>query len=110
MGYPTHARSVDSTVSSLFQLFTVFQRIFREALVWRRLDHPFVLPFIGIHVRTSDRIGMVAPWRERGTLKAYTKSEFYCPEVDLYRLVSDLCSRTHACRHLSVPCADDGGC
>jgi hypothetical protein len=69
---------------------TAFQRLCREALVWRGLEHPFILPFIGIDAetfRSSNNVGLVAPWRDRGTLRVYMQSELYRPNVDSYRLV-----------------------
>ncbi|KAF8143034.1 kinase-like domain-containing protein, partial [Mycena galopus ATCC 62051] len=40
----------------------------REALVWQRLRHPCVLPFIGIDCETfPPSLCMVSPWMENGT-------------------------------------------
>lgn len=43
----------------------------KEALVWRQLKHPNILPFLGIDVQTfkgSSHVCMVSPWLVKGTL------------------------------------------
>ena len=45
------------------------QKFFREALLWRDLSHPNVLPFYGIDFETFlPRACMVSPWMPNGTL------------------------------------------
>ncbi|KAJ7646740.1 hypothetical protein FB45DRAFT_180933 [Roridomyces roridus] len=46
----------------------------REALVWKDLRHPYILPFIGID-RDSfpSSLCMVSPWMEHGTVLSYIK-------------------------------------
>ncbi|KAJ6588772.1 kinase-like domain-containing protein, partial [Mycena capillaripes] len=45
----------------------------REALVWQHLQHPFILPFIGMDPETfpSGSLCMVSPWMENGTVLKY---------------------------------------
>ncbi|KAJ7206235.1 kinase-like domain-containing protein, partial [Mycena haematopus] len=44
----------------------------REALVWQQLQHPFILPFIGIDRQTfPSSLCMVSPWMENGTVLKY---------------------------------------
>ncbi|KAJ6457246.1 kinase-like domain-containing protein, partial [Mycena sanguinolenta] len=44
----------------------------REALVWQHLQHPFILPFIGIDRETfPSSLCMVSPWMENGTVLRY---------------------------------------
>ncbi|KAJ6588778.1 kinase-like domain-containing protein, partial [Mycena capillaripes] len=45
----------------------------REALVWQHLQHPFILPFIGMDRETfpSGSLCMVSPWMENGTVLRY---------------------------------------
>jgi len=44
----------------------------REALVWRQLQHPHVLPFLGVDVDTfPGSLCMVSPWLQRGTLSKH---------------------------------------
>jgi serine/threonine protein kinase len=67
------------------------KRLCREALVWRQLKHPHVLPFIGIDAytfRSTHHVAIVTPWRARGTLRSYMKSSVYRHSIDSYRLVS----------------------
>ncbi|KAK1228999.1 hypothetical protein PQX77_007952 [Marasmius sp. AFHP31] len=47
----------------------------REAIVWKQLDHPNVLPFLGIYYldHTRQRICLVSPWMEHGNLVQYLK-------------------------------------
>ncbi|KAJ7921478.1 kinase-like domain-containing protein, partial [Mycena leptocephala] len=50
----------------------------REALVWKDLDHPHILAFIGID-RDSfpSSLCMVSPWMENGTVVDYIKNYGY---------------------------------
>ncbi|KAJ7482316.1 kinase-like domain-containing protein, partial [Mycena galericulata] len=46
----------------------------REALVWQHLQHPYILPLIGIDRETfSPSLCMVSPWMEHGTVLKYLK-------------------------------------
>jgi serine/threonine protein kinase len=46
----------------------------REALVWQRLNHPSVLPFLGVDAETfSPLLCMVSPWMSHGTIQKYIK-------------------------------------
>ncbi|KAF9254437.1 kinase-like protein [Marasmius fiardii PR-910] len=42
----------------------------QEAIIWRQLDHPNVLPFMGIYYldKEQKRLCLVSPWMERGNL------------------------------------------
>ncbi|KAK1227622.1 Rho guanine nucleotide exchange factor [Marasmius sp. AFHP31] len=62
----------------------------REAIVWRQLDHPNLLPFLGIYYMndTRKRLCLVSPWMERGNLVQFMKE---APElVDPKSLVNDV--------------------
>jgi hypothetical protein len=62
----------------------------KEAIVWRQLQHPHVLPFLGLDQRLfpdHDRISMVSPWMDNGTLCQFVKSELYSAKDDCIRLV-----------------------
>jgi serine/threonine protein kinase len=68
------------------------QRLCREALVWRQLKHPYILPFMGVDIDTfqsSDLVCLVTPWMDLGTLRAFTNSDQFHPETDTYRIVSE---------------------
>ncbi|TCD63706.1 hypothetical protein EIP91_005077 [Steccherinum ochraceum] len=45
------------------------QRFLHEALLWRGLDHPHVLPLLGIHEMLSPQdLCMVSPWVDQGNV------------------------------------------
>ncbi|KAJ6476265.1 kinase-like domain-containing protein [Mycena sanguinolenta] len=47
----------------------------REALVWKDLHHPNILPFLGIDADSfPSSLCMVSPWMEHGTVLNYLKS------------------------------------
>ncbi|KAF7329372.1 Kinase-like protein [Mycena kentingensis (nom. inval.)] len=47
----------------------------REALVWQRLRHPFVVPLIGIDMESfPTSLCMVSPWMRNGTVINYLKA------------------------------------
>ncbi|KAJ7442177.1 kinase-like domain-containing protein, partial [Mycena galericulata] len=47
----------------------------REALVWRELHHPHILPFIGIDRESfSSSLCMVSPWMGHGTVLVYLEN------------------------------------
>ncbi|KAJ7061023.1 kinase-like domain-containing protein, partial [Mycena amicta] len=49
-------------------------RFLREALVWRDLRNPFILPFLGIDNESFPlSLCMVSPWMENGTVVRYLK-------------------------------------
>jgi serine/threonine-protein kinase TNNI3K len=42
---------------------------FKEALTWRQLSHPYVLPFFGVNLDTfPGYMAMVSPWMTVGTV------------------------------------------
>ncbi|KAJ8521240.1 hypothetical protein ONZ45_g2042 [Pleurotus djamor] len=49
------------------------QRFCREALLWQHLDHPNVLPFIGIDPDNFESLCMISPWLEGGTVLHHLK-------------------------------------
>ncbi|KAJ7078491.1 kinase-like domain-containing protein [Mycena epipterygia] len=53
------------------------QKFCQEALLWKNLNHPSVLPFIGLHssesVSTRTTLSMVCPWMPNGTIVKYLK-------------------------------------
>ncbi|KAJ7767657.1 kinase-like domain-containing protein [Mycena metata] len=46
----------------------------REALVWRQLCHPNVLPFFGLYY-LDERLSLVSPWMERGNVIQFLKNK-----------------------------------
>ncbi|KAJ8077745.1 hypothetical protein PM082_002178 [Marasmius tenuissimus] len=47
----------------------------REAIVWKHLRHPNLLPFLGVYYLDEDRedICLVSPWMDKGDLHHYLK-------------------------------------
>ncbi|KAK7050283.1 kinase-like domain-containing protein [Favolaschia claudopus] len=49
-------------------------RFCQEVLIWRRLQHPFILPLLGIDRETfQPSLAMVSPWMEQGTALNHAK-------------------------------------
>uniref|UniRef100_A0A0W0FCY8 Uncharacterized protein n=1 Tax=Moniliophthora roreri TaxID=221103 RepID=A0A0W0FCY8_MONRR len=48
----------------------VLKNFLQEAIVWRQLDHPNLLPFLGLYYLTSSRqrLCLISPWMENGNL------------------------------------------
>uniref|UniRef100_A0A0W0G7R4 Protein kinase domain-containing protein n=1 Tax=Moniliophthora roreri TaxID=221103 RepID=A0A0W0G7R4_MONRR len=52
----------------------IFQKFCKEALIWRQLEHKFVLPFLGIDAENFPRHPcMVSPWMVNGTIIQFLK-------------------------------------
>jgi serine/threonine protein kinase len=66
------------------------KRLCREALVWRQLRHPNVLPFIGLDARTfpyNNLPALLSPWMEHGTLREYIQRPAYDAKKEIPPLV-----------------------
>ncbi|KAJ7875033.1 kinase-like domain-containing protein, partial [Mycena leptocephala] len=48
----------------------VLKEFGREALIWRQLSHPNLLPFFGLY-HLQNRLCLVSPWMENGNLQAF---------------------------------------
>lgn len=59
-----------------------------EAVTWRQLSHPNVLPFYGVHHKHGDRprFGLVCPWMHNGNLVQFLSNY---PDTDRVPLVSN---------------------
>jgi serine/threonine protein kinase len=64
-----------------------FQAYGREALVWRQLSHPNLLPFFGLYF-LENRLCLVSPWMENGHIMDFLRDA--SPDHDRLALV-----RTH---------------
>ncbi|KAJ7089946.1 kinase-like domain-containing protein, partial [Mycena epipterygia] len=51
---------------------------YHEALIWRQLSHPNLLPFFGLyHLEdTKSRLCLISPWMENGDITRYLKNNF----------------------------------
>ena len=68
----------------LFFLYTIAdgtQIFYREAVIWKNLTHPNILPFLGV---TIDPLQLVSEWMPGGTLLKYVKNN---PDADRLGLV-----------------------
>jgi serine/threonine protein kinase len=69
---------------------TWIQAFCKEAVVWRQLSHPNILPFIGVDCETfadTNFLCMISPWMANGSLVNHIHSEDYEPEADTPRIV-----------------------
>ncbi|KAJ7812488.1 hypothetical protein B0H14DRAFT_3752443 [Mycena olivaceomarginata] len=66
-----------------------FSAVFgHEALIWRQLSHPNLLPFIGLYY-FQQRLCLVSPWMENGHIRGFLKQRTY--DVDyLLSLILDV--------------------
>ncbi|EPQ54922.1 kinase-like protein [Gloeophyllum trabeum ATCC 11539] len=65
------------------------QLVRREALVWRQLRHPFVLPFLGIDLESFDQVSLVSPWMANGNIRDYRGSQALTAQ-DIHRLLQEV--------------------
>jgi serine/threonine protein kinase len=56
------------------QLDSIIQRLNREAIIWRRASHRYVLEFYGVY-KLDTRIALVSPWLDNGTVHEYLGNE-----------------------------------
>ncbi|KAF8211573.1 kinase-like domain-containing protein [Mycena galopus ATCC 62051] len=59
----------------------------REALIWRQLSHPNLLPFFGLYM-LDDRLSLVSPWMDNGDLKHFLSNP--PPDIDRISLIADV--------------------
>lgn len=64
-----------------------YKAFMREIVLWGQLDHPNILPFYGVWNLNNieDKICLVSPWMDNGTLPEYLKA---CPGANKLLLVS----------------------
>ncbi|KAJ7688621.1 kinase-like domain-containing protein [Mycena rosella] len=72
----------ESDIDSLLKAFG------REALIWRQLYHPNLLPFFGLYYYQT-RLCLVSPWMENGHIRAFLKKES-CDTDHLLSLILDI--------------------
>jgi len=78
-----------------------FQEFCEEALVWKQLDHPNLLPFIGVN-RTifCPSYCFVSPWMRNGNIMAYLKEH---PEQDRLPWISQVANGLQYLHGLDPP-------
>lgn len=72
-----------SSVILALIFFLSKQRFAKEALLWRQLSHPNVLPIYGLY-RFKNRICLVSPWMDAGDISTYLQHN---PDADRLQLV-----------------------
>ncbi|KAE9382885.1 kinase-like protein [Gymnopus androsaceus JB14] len=76
---------VFTTLESSKQLFKEFSQ---EVLVWSQLEHPNILPFLGINMDLfPGRYCLVSPWCGHGSVMNYLSMH---PEVDKMEIIKDI--------------------
>ncbi|PCH44518.1 kinase-like protein, partial [Wolfiporia cocos MD-104 SS10] len=58
----------------------------KEAIVWKHISHPNIVPFIGIDC-SENSLGIVSTWMEHGTIMTFLKRDPYANRV---KLLSDV--------------------
>ncbi|KAK7437402.1 Rho guanine nucleotide exchange factor [Stygiomarasmius scandens] len=63
----------------------------KEAILWKQLKHPNVLPFLGLYFLddTKQRICLISPWMEHGNLRQYLQDHCDKP-IDRVLLAYDV--------------------
>ncbi|KDQ58066.1 hypothetical protein JAAARDRAFT_256104 [Jaapia argillacea MUCL 33604] len=60
------------------------KRVYREAIIWRQLHHPYVLPFFGAYRDPSQEMGLclLSPWMLYGNILEYLSVHRKSVEID----------------------------
>ncbi|KAL5497895.1 hypothetical protein ACEPAH_2826 [Sanghuangporus vaninii] len=61
----------------------------KEAFIWKPLDHPNVLPFLGICSEEFLSVGLVSPFMDNGDLLTYLRRN---PNIDKFDMAKQICS------------------
>ncbi|KAF7347172.1 Kinase-like protein [Mycena venus] len=70
----------------------------REALVWKGLEHPHILPFLGIEAETFPLpLCMVSPWMKHGTVLNYLKEHGHTAVDKILYEVAQGLEYLHSC-------------
>ncbi|KAJ6516327.1 kinase-like domain-containing protein [Mycena sanguinolenta] len=63
------------------------KKLGREALIWRQLSHPNLLPFFGLYM-LEDRLCLISPWMENGDLRLFLS--IAPPDMNRVSLIADV--------------------
>ena len=78
-------------------LLSVLQTFCREAVVWKTLNHRYVLPFLGIDVESFPRQPcVVSPWMTNGTINEFLQQNHAKEKVDVNQLVRQFCKNRYS--------------
>ena len=76
------------------------QRYYKEAITWKFLKHPNVLPLLGVPKNSLwSRFAMVSEWMTNGTIVQFVKARVDVNRFELVRCLGLVC-----CTHRSEPC------
>ncbi|KAJ7040984.1 kinase-like domain-containing protein [Mycena alexandri] len=70
-------QSVSVKIMRIFrkdEVAAVLKGFSREALIWRQLCHPNLLPFFGLY-KMEDRLCLVSPWMDNGNIMQYLSNQ-----------------------------------
>ena len=65
-------RSLIPLLSQPGRLTSTRQKFCHEAVIWKRLSHPNLLPFLGVN-ETLFTLAMISEWMEHGTILQFVK-------------------------------------
>ncbi|KAJ7113516.1 kinase-like domain-containing protein, partial [Mycena epipterygia] len=81
----------DSDVKAVLKFwnvgFTFLQEFGREAVIWRQLSHPNLLPFFGLYYLDS-RLSLVSPWMENSNILKFLSQKSH--KTDRLSLILDV--------------------
>ncbi|KAJ7113417.1 hypothetical protein C8R44DRAFT_984704 [Mycena epipterygia] len=83
-------QNVSVKVMRLFEdsdIEAVLKEFGREAVIWRQLCHPNLLPFFGL-CYLDKRLCLVSPWMENGNILKFLSKE--APKIDRLSLILDV--------------------
>ncbi|KAF8150271.1 kinase-like domain-containing protein, partial [Mycena galopus ATCC 62051] len=87
-----HGHSVCVKIMRIFQndcVEDLLKEFSREALIWRQLCHPNLLPFFGLYYHDPDnRLCLVSPWMENGNIVGFLRK--HPQDVDRLSLILDV--------------------
>ncbi|KAJ7113503.1 kinase-like domain-containing protein, partial [Mycena epipterygia] len=85
-----HGQTVSVKIMRLFEdsdVAAVLKEFGREAVIWRQLCHPNLLPFFGLYY-LDRRLCLVSPWMENGNIMKFLSKELY--KTDRLSLILDI--------------------
>jgi serine/threonine protein kinase len=83
-----------------YMFISIYQEFGQEALIWRQICHPNLLPFFGLYY-FQERLCLVSPWMENGHIRAFLKKNT-CDNERLLSLASFRISLK--CSYEPTPC------
>lgn len=63
------------------------QRFYKEAVLWKRLTHKNILPFLGVS-RDVAELCLISPWMRNGSIVEYTRNNPHINPLELVCVIS----------------------